>query len=158
MATRAGIAAAVLTLALVIGVGCASCPASRETAAEVSPVEQCVQLAPPRAEAPRAEAAPPLEEGRGAPPEVVPAPEAKPAPPPEEEAIRVAPGPSVRAAVPLGPTPPGLYRVQPGDSLWGISARAYGDPKRWRDIFEANRDAISDPGLIYPQQELKIPG
>jgi nucleoid-associated protein YgaU len=48
--------------------------------------------------------------------------------------------------------------VQPGDSLWDISARAYDDPMRWRDIFEANREAISDPGLIYPQQELKIPG
>jgi nucleoid-associated protein YgaU len=50
-----------------------------------------------------------------------------------------------------------MYRVHPGDSLWDISARAYGDPFKWRAIYQANRSGISDPDLIYPNQELTIP-
>lgn len=157
--------------ALVIGTGCASCPPREEARGEVTPLAQCVEQAPeaaappPRvAEAPppppEPEApSPPPEEGRGAPPPTVaPAPAPEAAPPPPEEGVEVAPGPAVRAAIPLGPTPPGVYRVQPGDSLWDISTRAYDDPMRWRDIFEANREVIDDPNLIYPNQELQIPG
>jgi nucleoid-associated protein YgaU len=49
--------------------------------------------------------------------------------------------------------------VRRGDSLWRISARAtvYADGRRWRRIFEANRDRIRNPDLIYPGQELRIP-
>ena len=50
------------------------------------------------------------------------------------------------------------YLVVKGDSLSKIAKREYGDANKWRTIYEANRDLINDPDLIYPGQELKIPG
>jgi nucleoid-associated protein YgaU len=50
------------------------------------------------------------------------------------------------------------YVVVKGDSLSKIAKREYGDATKWRTIHEANKDIISDPDLIYPGQELKIPG
>ena len=50
------------------------------------------------------------------------------------------------------------YVVVKGDSLSKIAKREYGDASKWRTIHEANKDLISDPDLIYPGQELKIPG
>jgi nucleoid-associated protein YgaU len=50
------------------------------------------------------------------------------------------------------------YVVVKGDSLSKIAKRQYGDAGKWRQIFEANKDIIKDPDLIYPGQTLKIPG
>ena len=50
------------------------------------------------------------------------------------------------------------YVVVNGDSLSKIAKREYGDANKWRTIYEANKELISDPDLIYPGQELKIPG
>jgi nucleoid-associated protein YgaU len=50
------------------------------------------------------------------------------------------------------------YVVVKGDSLSKIAQREYGDANKWRAIHEANKDLIKDPDLIYPGQELKIPG
>ena len=50
-----------------------------------------------------------------------------------------------------------VHVVEPGDSLWTISATAYGDGNRWPRIYEANRDEILDPDLIYPGQRLVLP-
>lgn len=47
------------------------------------------------------------------------------------------------------------YTVEAGDNLSKIGAK-YG--VTWQQIFEANKDIISDPDLIHPGQELKIPG
>lgn len=49
------------------------------------------------------------------------------------------------------------YTVQKGDSLSKIAQQQYGDGKRWKAIFEANRDQITNPDLIHPGQVLKIP-
>lgn len=49
------------------------------------------------------------------------------------------------------------YTVVKGDSLSKIAKQFYGDAKRWSKIFEANKDIIKDPDLIYPGQVLKIP-
>jgi len=46
------------------------------------------------------------------------------------------------------------YTVERGDSLSKI-AKAYG--VTWQDIFEANKDIISNPDLIQPGWKLKIP-
>jgi nucleoid-associated protein YgaU len=54
-------------------------------------------------------------------------------------------------------TPPETYTVKSGDSLSKIAQQHYGDGKKWRAIFEANRDLISNPDLIHPGQVLKIP-
>jgi LysM repeat protein len=50
-----------------------------------------------------------------------------------------------------------VYVVQPGDHLSKIAKEVYGDARRWPEIFEANKDKITDPNLIYPGQELRIP-
>jgi nucleoid-associated protein YgaU len=49
------------------------------------------------------------------------------------------------------------YTVVAGDSLSKIAKREYGDAQKWRQIYEANRDQIKDPDLIYPGQVLTLP-
>ncbi|HJS43631.1 MAG TPA: LysM peptidoglycan-binding domain-containing protein [Gemmatimonadales bacterium] len=49
------------------------------------------------------------------------------------------------------------YVVVKGDSLSAIAQRVYGDTKEWRRIYDANRDIIRDPDLIYPGQTLRLP-
>src|SRR5262249_13435407 len=49
------------------------------------------------------------------------------------------------------------YTVVDGDSVSGIAQQFYGDVSLWPRIFEANKDQISDPNLIFPGQELCIP-
>ena len=49
------------------------------------------------------------------------------------------------------------YTVVSGDCLWNIAKRFYGDGSRYPDIFNANRDQISNPNLIYPGQVFVIP-
>ena len=51
----------------------------------------------------------------------------------------------------------GKYTVVKGDSLSKIARHFYGNANRWREIFEANQDQISNPDLIQPGQVLKIP-
>ncbi|MBI3893398.1 MAG: LysM peptidoglycan-binding domain-containing protein [Candidatus Wallbacteria bacterium] len=49
------------------------------------------------------------------------------------------------------------YTVKPGDTLYGIALQFFGDGFRWPDIFNANRDQIENPDLIFPGQVFKIP-
>ena len=49
------------------------------------------------------------------------------------------------------------YKIQSGDSLSKIAKEFYGDANRHNDIFEANREVIKDPNLIYPGQQIRIP-
>lgn len=51
------------------------------------------------------------------------------------------------------------YLVVKGDFLYKIAgmAKVYGDPTKWTKLYEANKDLISDPSLIYPHQVLSIP-
>ncbi|WP_028133192.1 LysM peptidoglycan-binding domain-containing protein [Bradyrhizobium japonicum] len=47
--------------------------------------------------------------------------------------------------------------ISRGDSLWALSRLAYGDGARYAVIFNANRDKISNPNLIYPGQTFVVP-
>ena len=47
--------------------------------------------------------------------------------------------------------------VQPGNTLWAISRERYGKGILYVRIYEANRDRIRDPDLIYPGQVFAIP-
>ena len=47
--------------------------------------------------------------------------------------------------------------VEPGNSLWRIARRTYGQGTRFTLIFDANRDRIRDPDLIYPGQVFNLP-
>ena len=50
-----------------------------------------------------------------------------------------------------------FYVVQSGDSLSKIAKEYYGNAMKYPEIFEANREVIKDPDLIYPGQKLRIP-
>jgi len=47
--------------------------------------------------------------------------------------------------------------VQPGNSLWRIARRTYGNGVQFTVIYEANKDHIRDPDLIYPGQIFNLP-
>lgn len=49
------------------------------------------------------------------------------------------------------------YTVQPGDSLSKISKQFYGDANKYMNIFNANKDKLSDPDKIRVGTELRIP-
>ena len=44
-----------------------------------------------------------------------------------------------------------------GKSLMEPAKQFYGDAQKWRKIYEANRDEIKNPDLIYPGQTFTIP-
>ena len=52
----------------------------------------------------------------------------------------------------------GKITIQPGNNLWRISRVIYGDGDRYTVIYEANKDQIRDPNIIYPGQILMTPG
>jgi LysM repeat protein len=47
--------------------------------------------------------------------------------------------------------------IQPGNNLWKLSRQIYGAGSRYTVIFEANKDVIRNPALIYPGQVLTAP-
>ncbi len=61
-------------------------------------------------------------------------------------------------AEPLQGLPGGVYVVvQPGNSLWRLARRSYGAGFEYTVIYQANRDQIRDPDLIYPGQIFTLP-
>lgn len=55
------------------------------------------------------------------------------------------------------PNNSGTYVVKKGDSLWKIAKLFYGKGSEWKKIYNANKDKIKNPNLIYPNQKLVIP-
>jgi nucleoid-associated protein YgaU len=51
------------------------------------------------------------------------------------------------------------HLVVKGEWLGKIAgcAKVYNDPTKWTKLYEANKDLISDPNLIYPYQVLQVP-
>jgi nucleoid-associated protein YgaU len=49
------------------------------------------------------------------------------------------------------------YTVKAGDTLSKIAKEQLGDANAYHEIFNANRDQLSDPDKIKPGQVLKIP-
>jgi len=51
------------------------------------------------------------------------------------------------------------YSVAKGDCLWNIAKKKehYGNGFAWPVIYQANRDQIKNPDLIFPNQTFKIP-
>lgn len=49
------------------------------------------------------------------------------------------------------------YTVRRGDTLGSIAARELGDSGRWREIYNANRDVVSNPHRIKPGMVLRLP-
>lgn len=59
--------------------------------------------------------------------------------------------------VPEGFTGDRAIIVQPGNSLWRIARRTYGQGIQFTLIYAANRNQIRDPDLIYPGQIFSLP-
>lgn len=49
------------------------------------------------------------------------------------------------------------YTVKSGDTLWDIATAKLGSGARWQEIYDLNRDIISNPDLIQPGWTLKLP-
>lgn len=49
------------------------------------------------------------------------------------------------------------YTVVRGDCLWNIAKKFYGNGSQYTKIYNANKDKIKSPNLIYPGQVLTIP-
>ncbi|NJB35022.1 LysM peptidoglycan-binding domain-containing protein [Croceivirga sp. JEA036] len=49
------------------------------------------------------------------------------------------------------------HTVKSGESLSLIAKHYYGDPMKYKQIFEANTGVLSNPDVIHPDQELVIP-
>jgi nucleoid-associated protein YgaU len=49
------------------------------------------------------------------------------------------------------------YVIEKGDTLSAIAKRFLGNAMDYPKIFEANREVIQDPDLIYPGQKIRIP-
>jgi nucleoid-associated protein YgaU len=49
------------------------------------------------------------------------------------------------------------YVVRPGDTLWAIAQRMYGDPYQYKRLFEANPRVLAAPEHIFPGQVLRVP-
>lgn len=74
--------------------------------------------------------------------------------------IRVKAGAQAQAApAPAASPKPAMqtYTVQSGDTLGSIAKRMLGNASSYMEIYNANRDQLSDPNMIKPGQVLKIP-
>ncbi len=49
------------------------------------------------------------------------------------------------------------YVIKSGDTLSAIAQKFYGKASEYPRIFEANREVIKNPDLIYPGQKIRIP-
>lgn len=49
------------------------------------------------------------------------------------------------------------HTVKSGETLGKIAKHYYGDPMKYKQIFQANSDFLKNPDMIHPKQELVIP-
>jgi nucleoid-associated protein YgaU len=117
--------------------------------------------------APPANSAPPVTTLTEVPPAAAtaPQPDAQPASPPvtaeqpmgKGQAMAGLPGaPSGSAEAPRPRQ--GRVVIQPGNNLWNISRVIYGKGPRYTVIYQANKELIRNPRLIYPGQIFATPG
>jgi nucleoid-associated protein YgaU len=127
----------------------ASAPAAAEPTASSEPAAEPDAPAEPAPAAEPETVAAGAEAGAEAAPAVEPAPaESAPAEPAPAETV---------AAEPAPPPAPVTITVQPGFTLWGIAEQSLGDGVAYVQVFEANKDKIRNPDLIYPGQVFTIP-
>ena len=66
---------------------------------------------------------------------------------------------AVPQPAPVAPAKPSytMHKIVWGDTLWGLARKYYGNGALYNKIFEANRDTVKNPNLIYAGNWLKIP-
>lgn len=147
-------------------------PEQEATPAETAPAEPVeVAETPPEPEAaPEAVETEPAEVAEApAGPDTAPEPETAEADPvqpaeappeagPAPETVAISePEPAPEPVVTPPPPAPVTVTVQPGHTLWAIARGKLGEGILYVQVYEANRDAIRDPDLIYPGQVFTIP-
>lgn len=125
-------------------------PAAEAEAEPAAPAPAPVAM--PEAAAAPAEAPAPVAEAAPEVPAVLAAASAAP-----EAAEPVAEPVAPVAADPLPAPTLVQVTVQPGFTLWAIATDNYGDGFAYVRVYEANRDQIRDPDLIYPGQVFTVP-
>ena len=65
--------------------------------------------------------------------------------------------PFQRETLALSQVADGKVVVEPGQSLWRLARRVYGDGLRYTVIYQANREQIRNERLIYPGQVFAVP-
>ncbi|MDR7125159.1 LysM peptidoglycan-binding domain-containing protein [Pseudotabrizicola sp. 4114] len=124
----------------------AAAPGTGASATAAADAPRAGTDAPPTADAPQVAAAP-----------TAPSAATDPAPAAPDPASAPAAVAADAAAVPLAPPPPVTVTVQPGFTLWGIARENFGAGVMYVQVYEANRDKIRNPDLIYPGQVFAIP-
>lgn len=79
----------------------------------------------------------------------------KPNAPPKPKATVTKPRPAETSPAPKQKAK--THKVVRGDTLWAIAKKFYGNGSQYPKIFNANKDKIKNPNLIYPGQVLTIP-
>jgi nucleoid-associated protein YgaU len=130
--------------------------ASTEAPAQPAAAEEtsdALASATPEPTAPADPAAEPTEQPTEQPTAPAEVAQAEPAAAPEAPAAPQIDPVATPAAAPA----PVTVTVQPGFTLWGIAQERYGDGVFYVQVFEANRDKIKNPDLIYPGQVFSMP-
>jgi len=138
-------------------------PAPEPAAPEPAATEPAAPEAAAVAQAPEAAAEePPAAVAEATPEPAVPAVAEPAAAPAEEPAAPAAAEPATpEATAEAEPAPPAqemvTITVQPGHSLWKIARDNFGEGVLYVQLFEANKEQIRDPDLIYPGQVFTVP-
>ena len=98
-------------------------------------------------------------------PPVAPKPVAPPVTPPPPPLLKPAAPAPVAESEPATPRPVAApitaatrtYVVQPGDSVYRIAERVYGDPMQWKKIRDANKDRLGPDNQVRAGQVLVLP-
>jgi LysM repeat protein len=111
----------------------------------------------PAAEEVSAPPAPPTENAT-----VAPWAEGESSPAPAPAASQAAEAPATKPVNPpaseVSESSPGAtYVVRKGDTLWDLANTYLKNPYDWTKIWEANKSAIANPDLIYPDQQVSLP-
>ncbi|MDP3959808.1 MAG: LysM peptidoglycan-binding domain-containing protein [Pseudorhodobacter sp.] len=169
VATPAAVAATPEPAPVAVEPAVAPTSAPAAVAATPEPAPAAVEPAIAPTPAPAAVAAAPTPAPAAIEPAAAPAPApAEVAATPEPAPVDTAPTPAAAAPIaaaaapeappqPAAPPPPLTVTVQPGFTLWRIARENFGEGIMYVQVFEANRDKIRDPDLIYPGQVFTIP-
>ena len=55
------------------------------------------------------------------------------------------------------PANPGEYRAEKSETLWAIASKTLGDGRRWREIYEINKDRLTNETQVSPGTLLRLP-
>jgi len=69
----------------------------------------------------------------------------------------VEPAPVPQEELSLASVSSRYHTVTRRDTLYALARKYYNSERRWKEIYQANRDQLSDPNRIYVGQQLLIP-